>query len=97
MTKTLYLGADPGLSGGLAVVAVADGIAPALVECIDAVPSIPTPSTLALSTLAFSILAFSVTAGEFLMCLIKCSKASNVWLASRIGLEVPSSRAGRAS
>jgi crossover junction endodeoxyribonuclease RuvC len=32
---TLYLGADPGLSGGLAVVAVADGVAPALVECID--------------------------------------------------------------
>ena len=29
------LGVDPGISGGLAVVEIADGIAPALVECID--------------------------------------------------------------
>ena len=30
-----YLGIDPGIHGGLAIVAVADGTAPALVECID--------------------------------------------------------------
>ena len=40
MIKMLYLGADPGLSGGLAVVAVTDRtatpiVAPALVEAID--------------------------------------------------------------
>jgi len=30
-----YLGIDPGIHGGLAIVAIADGTAPALVECID--------------------------------------------------------------
>jgi len=30
-----YLGIDPGIHGGLAIVAIADRTAPALVECID--------------------------------------------------------------
>ena len=32
---TLFLGVDPGINGGLAVVAIANGAAPVLVECID--------------------------------------------------------------
>ena len=32
---TLFLGVDPGVNGGLAVVAIANGAAPVLVECID--------------------------------------------------------------
>ena len=36
MNKTIsFLGVDPGVNGGLAVVAVADGAASVLVECID--------------------------------------------------------------
>ena len=30
-----FCGVDPGISGGLAVVEIADGAAPVLVECID--------------------------------------------------------------
>src|SRR6516162_3034460 len=32
---TLFLGVDQGVNGGLAVVAIANGAAPVLVECID--------------------------------------------------------------
>jgi hypothetical protein len=36
MNKTTsFLGADPGLNGGLAIVAIVDRAAPVLVDCID--------------------------------------------------------------
>jgi crossover junction endodeoxyribonuclease RuvC len=35
MTATSFLGIDPGVHGGLAVIAITDRTAPVLVECID--------------------------------------------------------------